>query len=127
MSLSGKVCLVTGASRGIGKGIALQLGEAGAKVYITGRTLKPRTDIKGVSLEEVAKEVEDRGGVCVPVVCDHSKDNDIDELFRKISVENDGVLDVLVNNAYAAVTVSITCSSFEVVKEIMFTDFSRNR
>lgn len=104
MSLTGKVCLVTGASRGIGRGIALQLGEAGAKVYITGRTLKPRTDMKGVSLEEVAKEVEERGGKCVPVVCDHSKDNDIEDLFRQISVENDGVLDVLVNNAYAAVT-----------------------
>ncbi|CAD5119150.1 DgyrCDS7788 [Dimorphilus gyrociliatus] len=104
MALAGKICLVTGASRGIGRGIAVQLGEAGAKVYITGRTLKPKPDSKGVSLEEVAEEVQNRGGICVPVVCDHSKDSDIDDLFRQISVENDGKLDVLVNNAYAAVT-----------------------
>ena len=46
MSLAGKVCLVTGASRGIGKGIALQLGEAGATVYITGILLLLDTDIQ---------------------------------------------------------------------------------
>lgn len=55
-SLAGRVCLVTGASRGIGKGIALMLGKAGATVYITGRTLKS-TPGKTGSLADVVKEV----------------------------------------------------------------------
>jgi len=55
MALAGKIALVTGATRGIGKGIALQLSEAGAKVYITGRTLKPAGTFG--SLEETANEV----------------------------------------------------------------------
>ncbi|XP_071172545.1 dehydrogenase/reductase SDR family member 1-like [Mytilus edulis] len=103
-SLSGKVCIVTGATRGIGKGIALQLGEAGATVYITGRTLtSPEDDPVGGSLTETAKEIEERGGKCIPVQCDHSKDSDVEELFSRVAKEQDGRLDVLVNNAYSAV------------------------
>lgn len=101
--LSGMVCLVTGATRGIGKGIALQLGEAGGTVYITGRTLNNAGGALGGSLQETAKEIEDRGGVCIPVQCDHSKDEDIKRLFDRINKEQDGRLDILVNNAYAAV------------------------
>ena len=76
MALAGKICLVTGASRGLGKGIALQLGESGATVYITGRTLDSRKgkETDG-SLLETAAAVEVRGGVCIPVQCDHSKDD----------------------------------------------------
>ena len=55
-SLVGKVALVTGATRGIGKGIALQLSQSGATVYITGRTLKPKPNSTG-SLEDTQKEV----------------------------------------------------------------------
>ena len=105
MSLKGKVCIVTGATRGIGKGIALQLAEKGGKVYITGRTLDPPKDSAvGGSLRDTAKEVEARGGVCVPVQCDHSKDEDIEKLFEQVKRENDGRLDLLVNNAYSAVS-----------------------
>jgi len=104
MILAGKVCIVTGASRGIGKGIALQLGQAGATVYITGRTLK-RNPIKlGCSLEEVAEEIEARGGKCVPVQCDHSKDEEIEKFFETVRNKENGRLDVLVNNAYSAVS-----------------------
>ncbi|XP_010887514.2 dehydrogenase/reductase SDR family member 1 [Esox lucius] len=95
MSLSGWVCLVTGASRGIGRGIALQLSEAGATVYITGRQEK--------TLKEAAVQVKERGGNCVPVVCDSSNDEDIKDLFDKIQCEQNGRLDILVNNAYAGV------------------------
>ncbi|KAL8584560.1 hypothetical protein ACOMHN_016879 [Nucella lapillus] len=103
--LVGKVCIVTGATRGIGKGIALQLGASGAIVYITGRTLKRREgDSVGGSLEETATEVEAKGGKCIPVQCDHSKDEDVKKLFDRVSNDQDGQLDVLVNNAYSAVT-----------------------
>ncbi|XP_067652032.1 dehydrogenase/reductase SDR family member 1-like [Haliotis asinina] len=103
-TLAGKVCIVTGATRGIGRGIALQLGEAGATVYITGRTLTtPKdADVSG-SLTDTATEVEARGGKCIPVQCDHSKDEDVEKLFDRVGREQDGRLDVLVNNAYAAV------------------------
>ncbi|CAK6967880.1 dehydrogenase/reductase SDR family member 1 [Scomber scombrus] len=95
MSLSGWVCVVTGASRGIGRGIALQLSEAGATVYITGRQEK--------TLKETAAQVKERGGSCVPVICDSAKDEDIKELFEQIKREQNGRLDILVNNAYAGV------------------------
>lgn len=95
MSLSGWVCVVTGASRGIGRGIALQLSEAGATVYITGRQEK--------TLKQTATEVKERGGNCVPVICDSTKDTDIEELFERIKREQNGRLDILVNNAYAGV------------------------
>lgn len=95
MSLSGWVCVVTGASRGIGKGIALQLSEAGATVYITGRSEK--------TLKQSAAEVKERGGDCVPVICDSTKDQDIEKLFERIQHEQNGRLDILVNNAYAGV------------------------
>ncbi|KAL4216864.1 Dehydrogenase reductase SDR member [Mactra antiquata] len=106
--LSGSVCIVTGATRGIGKGVALQLAEKGGKVYITGRTLDPRKDSKvGGSLRETAEEISARGGICVPVVCDHSKDGDVERLFEQVGSENDGRLDILVNNAYSAVNAMI--------------------
>ncbi|XP_033753664.1 dehydrogenase/reductase SDR family member 1-like [Pecten maximus] len=102
--LAGKVCIVTGATRGIGKGIALQLGEAGATLYITGRTLvSTKESVVGGSLTDTAREIEERGGKCIPVQCDHTKDEDIQQLFDKVKREQDGQLDVLVNNAYSAV------------------------
>ena len=95
-NLAGRVCVVTGATKGIGKGIAVQLGAAGAKVYITGRTKE--------MLEDCAKEIKERGGTPIPVQVDHSNDKEVKELFEKIEKDENGKLDVLVNNAYAAVT-----------------------
>lgn len=108
LSLAGKVCLVTGATRGIGKGIALQLGQAGAIVYITGRTLNKGAKDKG-SLVDTAAEIEQRGGKCIPIVCDHTKDEDIQQLFDRVKTEQNGQLDVLVNNAYSAVVAIGKC------------------
>jgi len=99
-ALQGKVCLVTGAARGIGRGIALQLGGAGATVYITGRTL--------ANLEECAKEIKARGGNAVTVQMDHSIDAEVEKLFTKIQQEQAGKLDLLVNNAYAGVNTIFT-------------------
>ncbi|XP_072014194.1 dehydrogenase/reductase SDR family member 1-like [Amphiura filiformis] len=101
--LAGKVCIVTGATRGIGKGIALQLGEAGATVYITGRTLTPKGEGVGGSLQETSEEVKGRGGKCIPIQCDHGNDGEIKQLFEKVKEEQNGRLDILVNNAFSAV------------------------
>lgn len=93
MSLAGRVCLVTGASRGIGKGIARALTNEGATVYITGRN---ETTLNATSSE--------LGGKCIAAVCDHSNDEVVESLFKRIEADNNGRLDLLVNNCYAAVT-----------------------
>ncbi|CAH8649508.1 unnamed protein product [Schistosoma bovis] len=103
--LHGCVCLVTGATRGIGKGIAVELGQAGAIVYITGRTLKSdRKNVEG-SLEETAETINNFncGGKCIPVAVDHTDDDQISKLFDRIEREQNGRLDILVNNAFSAV------------------------
>ncbi len=105
-SLQGKITLVTGATRGIGKGIAIGLGEAGATVYITGRTLNTSelADGKiGGTLEETKKEVEKAGGICIPVQVDHSDDEQVRSLFERIKNEQNGQLDLLVNNVFSGV------------------------
>jgi NAD(P)-dependent dehydrogenase (short-subunit alcohol dehydrogenase family) len=101
--LAGKIALVTGATRGIGKGIAIGLGEAGATVYITGRTLEPSNDSLGGSLQETETAVKEAGGICIPVQVDHSHDEQIQQLFARIESEQNGQLDILVNNVYAGV------------------------
>lgn len=91
-----------GASRGIGKGVALQLAEAGALVYITGRTMHTEDPERG-SLETTAEAIKKRGGNCIPVQVDHEKDEQVAELFKKIEREQNGRLDILVNNAFKAI------------------------
>ncbi|VDK48230.1 unnamed protein product [Anisakis simplex] len=107
--LAGQVALVTGASRGIGKGIALELGRAGAVVYITGRPPKQQERalnrlLHQPTLVETAKQICDSGGKGIAVYCDHSDEKNVRELFKQISSEQKNRLDLLVNNAYAAVT-----------------------
>ena len=103
-NLKGKVALVTGATRGVGKGIAISLGEAGATVYITGRSLEPNTgnDISG-SLKETQLAVEQAGGQCISVQVDHSDDEQVRLLFERIKTEQQGQLDLLVNNVFSGV------------------------
>ena len=100
--LEGKIALVTGATRGLGKGIATGLGEAGATVYITGRTLAASPETTG-SLEETAAAVDQAGGVAIALQVDHSDDDQIKALFDRIQADQNGQLDLLVNNAYAGV------------------------
>ncbi len=101
--LAGKVALVTGASRGIGKGIALVLAEQGATVYVTGRTVQegdyylPGT-VGGTAAECDARG-RDSGGRGIAVACDHGDDAAVAALFARIADEA-GRLDILVNNAF---------------------------
>ncbi|MFC4638848.1 SDR family NAD(P)-dependent oxidoreductase [Deinococcus hohokamensis] len=100
--LQGKVALVTGASRGIGRGVALGLGEAGATVYVTGRTLTGRSaqlPFLAGSLEDTARDVTDLGGVGVAAQCDHTDDAQTRAVIRRIRDEQ-GRLDILVNNVW---------------------------
>jgi dehydrogenase/reductase SDR family member 1 len=100
-SLSRKVAVVTGASRGVGKGIALGLGEAGATVYVTGRTTKEGADIEklGGTVFTTAEEITAMGGKGIAVACDHREDAQTEKLFRLVKEEN-GRLAILVNNAW---------------------------
>ncbi|RJO78308.1 SDR family NAD(P)-dependent oxidoreductase [Nocardia panacis] len=95
--LAGRVAVVTGASRGIGKGIALELGAAGATVYLTGRTVKAK-QLPG-TVAGAAAEVDALGGVGVPVICDHLYSSGVVKLFERVR-EEQGRLDILVNNVY---------------------------
>lgn len=100
-TLKGKVAVVTGASRGGGRGIALALGAAGATVYVTGRSTKNQatTDNLPGTIDETAEAVTLNGGVGIPVRCDHTIDADVEALFTKVKIEQ-GHLDLLVNNAW---------------------------
>src|SRR5512138_1371486 len=100
VNLSGKVAVVTGGSRGVGKGIALGLGEAGATVYITGRTTQEGSDIEklGGTVFSTAKEVTAAGGKGIAIPCDHRDDSQVEKVFQRV-LEDNGRLDILVNNA----------------------------
>ena len=93
------VAVVTGASRGIGKGIALELGAMGATVYVTGRTVEPGA-IPG-TVGETAAEIDAMGGKGIAVACDHHDDEQVAAVFAKVA-EEQGRLDILVNNVYSA-------------------------
>lgn len=97
--LDGRVAIVTGASRGVGKGCALELGAAGATVYVTGRTVEPGGAALPGSLSETAREIDALGGRGVAAVCDHRDDAQVEALFARVADEC-GRLDVLVNNAF---------------------------
>lgn len=100
--LKGKIVVVTGASRGAGRGIALVLGEAGATVYVTGRSVREsssRPELPGTTVDDTAEMVIARGGVGIPVRCDHTIDEEVESLFQKVEAEQ-GKLDILVNNVW---------------------------
>jgi NAD(P)-dependent dehydrogenase (short-subunit alcohol dehydrogenase family) len=98
-SLAGRVAIVTGASRGIGKGCALELAAAGASVYLTGRTLEEGASALPGSIRATAAELTAAGGRGVAVQCDHRDDAQVEALFARVHDEA-GRLDVLVNNAF---------------------------
>lgn len=95
------VAVVTGASRGAGRGIARVLGEEGATVYVTGRTTRdgPNPTGRPGTIDDTAQEVGDRGGTGIPVRVDHTDDAQVRALFDRVAAEQ-GRLDLLVSNAW---------------------------
>jgi NAD(P)-dependent dehydrogenase (short-subunit alcohol dehydrogenase family) len=93
-----QVAVVTGASRGAGKGIALALGQSGATVYVTGRSQQSSDSPYGGTIAETAALIDEVGGKGVAVAVDHSDDEAVAELFARIGRDH-GRLDILVNNA----------------------------
>lgn len=111
-TLRDRVVIVTGASRGAGRGIAVELGAAGATVYVTGRSTRgapaagydrflESTKLPAMpgSIDDTADEVTAAGGRGIPVRCDHSDPAQVRELFARVERDH-GRLDVLVNNAW---------------------------
>jgi NAD(P)-dependent dehydrogenase (short-subunit alcohol dehydrogenase family) len=96
--LGDRVVVVTGASRGAGKGIALALGATGATVYVTGRTRKEGDAPLPGTVQATAEAVTAAGGKGIPVYCDHADDDGVRRLFEQVN-EEQGRLDILVNNA----------------------------
>jgi NAD(P)-dependent dehydrogenase (short-subunit alcohol dehydrogenase family) len=99
--LTGKVALVTGATRGAGRGTAVSLGEAGATVYCTGRTTRERRSEydRPETIEETAELVTAAGGVGIAVAVDHLEAGQVEALVQRIDAES-GRLDVLVNDIW---------------------------
>ena len=98
-ALAGRIALVTGASRGIGRGCAVGLGARGATVYCTARRTSAADPPESGTVEAVAAEVDSVGGRGIPVACDHRDDAAVEALFARIR-EEQGRLDLLVNNAF---------------------------
>lgn len=97
-TLAGRVAVVTGASRGAGKGIARALGAAGATVYVTGRSKEEGDAPLPGTVYATAEAIAAAGGQGVPVVCDHASDEQVAALFEQVKADH-GKLDILVNNA----------------------------
>jgi NAD(P)-dependent dehydrogenase (short-subunit alcohol dehydrogenase family) len=100
---SSSVAVVTGASRGAGKGIALALGAKGMTVYVTGRSTttslgRLRDTVLPGTIHETAREIDQRGGHGIAVECDHATDWQVKALFEQVKRQS-GRLDILVNNA----------------------------
>jgi dehydrogenase/reductase SDR family protein 1 len=98
--LKGQVAVVTGASRGVGKGIALGLGEAGATVVVTGRSIHDRGGDRPGTMQSTAEAVTAIGGTGIAMRCDHGNDDEVLALFDKVQREL-GRIDILVNNAFS--------------------------
>ncbi len=98
--LKGKVAVVAGATRGAGRGIACMLGEAGAVVYCTGRSIRgqPATHSRPETIEETAEMVTARGGVGLWARVDHADQEQVKAFFERVKKDQDGRVDILIND-----------------------------
>lgn len=99
MSFNGKTVFITGASRGIGKAIALRLAKEGANIVIAAKTTEPHPKLPG-TIYTAAKEIEEAGGKALPVVVDIRSEEMVQAAVDK-TIETFGGIDILVNNASA--------------------------
>lgn len=110
--LEGKVAVVTGASRGGGRGIAAVLGERRATVYVTGRSVRgDTTQGRPETIDETAELVSARGGTGIAVRCDHTVDEQVAALIERVGAEQES-LDILVNNAWGGYELSVDNDPF---------------
>ncbi|MFD2879287.1 SDR family NAD(P)-dependent oxidoreductase [Paenibacillus rhizoplanae] len=110
-NLQGQVALVTGGSRGAGRGIALELAKAGAYVYITGRNAGTPQEQHARTLEGVLAEIRRSGGDGAVIRCDHTNDSETEAVIRQISAEQ-GRLDILINNVWGGNNLPIRNNPF---------------
>lgn len=106
--LSGRVAVVAGATRGAGRGIALALGSGGATVYCTGRSTRGNLSDLGraETINETAELVTAKGGKGIAVRVDHTQPEEVKALFERIKAEQNGQLDVLVNDIWGGETLT---------------------
>lgn len=100
--LKGQVAVVAGATRGAGRAIAVELGAAGATVYCTGRSVRgaPSDLQRSETIDETAAMVTAAGGVGIAVQVDHSQPEQVEALFQRVATEQEGQLDILVNDVW---------------------------
>jgi NAD(P)-dependent dehydrogenase (short-subunit alcohol dehydrogenase family) len=112
--LRGKIAVVAGGTRGAGRGIALGLAEMGATIYVTGRSTREHTATKGrrETIDETAEMVNERGGVGIAVQVDHTVEEEVKALFERVRREQDGRLDVLVNDIWGGEQLSVWGKTF---------------
>jgi citronellol/citronellal dehydrogenase len=98
MRLAGKVAIVTGASRGLGKAMALELARAGASVAVAARTVDPGQSSLPGTIHETVDEIERSGGRAIPVQCDVTREEGVADLIELVNRQF-GQIDILINNA----------------------------
>ncbi|EJL42743.1 MULTISPECIES: SDR family oxidoreductase [Brevibacillus] len=113
-ALQGKVAVVAGGTRGAGRGIAVGLGEAGATVYVTGRSVRGQQSDLGrpETIEETAELVTASGGVGIAVRVDHSQEDEVKALFERVKAEQNGQLDILVNDIWGGEKLTVWGKTF---------------